>query len=500
MYELIKKAVNSDEAAIELSKMDKDVTEVVDAISELSLEETMKLGTRFKKFPIGCDLNEIIVGTCASDLELKDLLGNCRLANMIGSPIHICAYAFADIAENNDMRGIDVMRKVHDTVDVPLDLDHFGENGPMRLPKNIVGCGGECYYKGPAFNECTRAIIHERLIDKELKEKSDKEEWVKLSSSVAINLSSVQSGEGHAAPYAEAVDVANLAKKYNKGLEAIMFVGDGYDELITGFEKAIEIGADVFVIEGGPYNRAENTTEAYAKAIAASRILCPGKVVATNGAYEHECRAGLRSGLNMIITGFPKNHHGYMCGYEPGTAKRGNFGLPRVIEIMNEEVNNKYTRVPIQREELIALATSVKIAGPENIYPKKIGSYTVGDAHWATLTSSRIYDNINLKHDLNSIAESVNGSSVALLGGRFISWVIAKELDKQVDEIIISDVDPWIQNVTVDNLQEELDATIIKGDGDVNSSEKSDDTIITSTIPNISNKILNKVPDAINLV
>ncbi|MGN0093745.1 MAG: FeGP cofactor biosynthesis family protein, partial [Methanobrevibacter sp.] len=138
--------------------------------------------------------------------------------------------------------------------------------------------------------------------------------------------------------------------------------------------------------------------------------------------------------------------------------------------------------------------------GPENIYPKKIGSYTVGDAHWATLTSSRIYDNINLKHDLNSIVESVNGSSVALLGGRFISWVIAKELDKQVDEIIISDVDPRIQNVTVDNLQEELDATIIKGDGDVNSSEKSDDTIITSTIPNISNKILNKVPDAINLV
>lgn len=69
------------------------------------------------------------------------------------------------------------------------------------------------------------------------------------------------------------------------------------------------------------------------------------------------------------------------------------------------------------------------------------------------MTSSRIYDNINLKHDLNSIAESVNGSSVALLGGRFISWVIAKELDKQVDEIIISDVDPWIQNVTVDNLR-----------------------------------------------
>ena len=43
MYDLIKKAVNEDDAAIEISKMEnKDVTAVVDAISELSLEETMK--------------------------------------------------------------------------------------------------------------------------------------------------------------------------------------------------------------------------------------------------------------------------------------------------------------------------------------------------------------------------------------------------------------------------------------------------------------------------
>lgn len=101
-----------------------------------------------------------------------------------------------------------------------------------------------------------------------------------------------------------------------------MFVGDGYDEVITGFEKSIEIGADVIVVEGGPFNRCENTTEAFAKTIAAARILSPGKVVATNGAYEHEVRAGLRSGLNMIITGFPKNHHGYMCGYELNRKKR----------------------------------------------------------------------------------------------------------------------------------------------------------------------------------
>ena len=39
MYDLIKKAVLDDEAAITISKMDKDVGEVVDAISELSLEE-----------------------------------------------------------------------------------------------------------------------------------------------------------------------------------------------------------------------------------------------------------------------------------------------------------------------------------------------------------------------------------------------------------------------------------------------------------------------------
>ena len=42
MHDLIKEAVYDDAAAIELSKMDKDVVSVVDAISELSLEETMK--------------------------------------------------------------------------------------------------------------------------------------------------------------------------------------------------------------------------------------------------------------------------------------------------------------------------------------------------------------------------------------------------------------------------------------------------------------------------
>ncbi|WP_407380679.1 5,10-methenyltetrahydromethanopterin hydrogenase cofactor biosynthesis protein HmdC [Methanobrevibacter sp.] len=498
MYDLIKDAVHDDDAAIEISKMDKDVTSVVDAISELSLEETMKLGMQFKRFPLGCDLTEVVAGTCASDLELMDLLGNCRLADTIGAPIHICAYAFSDIGEKFGMRGVEVMKKVHEIVDVPLDLDHFGENGAMRLPKNISGCGGECYNKGPAFTECPRGRIHERLIDKELSEKDDKEEWIKLSSSVAVNVTSEQTGDGHAAPLREAEDIANLAKKYGRGLESIMFVGDGYDEVITGFEKSIEIGADVIVVEGGPFNRCENTTEAFAKTIATARILSPGKVVATNGAYEHEVRAGLRSGLNMVITGFPKNHHGYMCGYEPGTARRGKFGLPRIMQIINEEFPNR--GLPAQKHDLLAIATAVKIAGPGYIYPRKIGAYHIGDAHWATLVHSRMYQNIELKHTLDEIVSLAEGSTISLHGGRFISWVIANELDKYVDEIIISDVDEWVLKNSVDNLQNALNSTIIAEKDDKTAADNADFSIASSTMIPVKENILKKVPNALTIV
>ena len=498
MYDLIRKAVFDDEAAIQISKMDKDVTSVVDAISELSLDEAMKLGMQFKRFPLGCDLTEVVAGTCASDLEIMDLLGNCRLSDMIGAPIHICAYAFSDIGEKFGMTGLEVMQKVHEIVDVPLDLDHFGENGAMRLPKNISGCGGECYNKGPAFTECPRERIHERLIDKEMEQKDDKEEWIKLSSSVAVNVTSEQTGDGHAAPLREAEDIAQLAKKYGRGLESIMFVGDGYDEVITGFEKSIEIGADVIVVEGGPFNRCKNTTESFEKTIAAARILSPGKVVATNGAYEHEVRAGLRSGLNMVITGFPKNHHGYMCGYEPGTARRGKFGLPRIIQIINEEFPNR--GLPVQKHDLLSLATAVKIAGPDYVYPRKIGAYHVGDAHWATLVNSRMYHNIELKHTLKDIVNLAEGNTIALHGGRFISWVIANELDKHVDEIIISDVDEWVLKNTVDNLQDALSATIIPKSDDKIAAESADFSIASSTMIPVKENILKKVPDALTIV
>lgn len=331
-----------------------------------------------------------------------------------------------------------------------------------------------------------------------MEQKGDKEGWVQLASSVAINVTSEQTGDGHAAPLREAEDIANLAKKYGKGLESIMFVGDGYDEVITGFEKSIEIGADVIVVEGGPFNRCENPTEGFAKTIAAARILAQGKVVATNGVYEHEVRAGLRSGLNMVITGFPKNHHGYMCGYEPGTARRGKFGLPRIIQIINEEFPNR--SLPAQKHDLLAIATAVKLAGRNNIYPNKIGAYHVGDAHWATLVNSRMYQNIQLKHTLSDIVNLAEGNTISLHGGRFISWVIAKELDNYVDEIIISDVDKWVLDNTVNNLQDELNATIIPKSDDKAAANQSDFSIASSTMIPIKENILKKVPNALTIV
>ena len=312
------------------------------------------------------------------------------------------------------------------------------------------------------------------------------------------NVTSEQTGDGHAAPLREAEDIAQLAKKYGRGLESIMFVGDGYDEVITGFEKSIEIGADVIVVEGGPFNRCENTTESFAKTIAAARILSPGKVVATNGAYEHEVRAGLRSGLNMVITGFPKNHHGYMCGYEPGTARRGKFGLPRIIQIINEEFPNR--GLPVQKHDLLSLATAVKIAGPNYVYPRKIGSYYVGDAHWATLVNSRMYQNIELKHTLEDIVNLAEGNTIALHGGRFISWVIANELDRHVDEIIISDVDEWVLKNTVDNLQDALNATVISEKDDRVAAKDADFSIASSTMIPVKENVLKKVPNALTIV
>lgn len=505
MQDLVKRAAHDPDAAWELSRQEKDPKEIIDAVSELSRTDAMALGMNFKKFPLGCDLTEIFVGTCASDIEKMDILGNSRLSDAIGASIHVCAYAFADIAEAHGMKGIDLYREVREITEVPLDLDHFGRYGPMRLPKEIIGCPGQCYNEGPPFKGCPRDRIHSRLLDKEIEAVADKEEWVKISSSVAVNLTCVQGAEGHAAPLEEAEEVARLARKHGKGVEAILFVGDGYDDLINGFTAGLRMGVDVFVIEGGPFNCAPDRLDAFARAVAISRILAPGKVVATNGAYEDECRVGLRSGLNAIITGFPKNHHGYMCGYAPGSARRGNFGLPRVLQIIKEEVREKWTHAPIGKSELEALARAVKVVGPKNIYPQKVGYTTLGDAHWVCLASTPLYDRAivgkTVSNIVNMADEGMIGEKVALLGGRFVSWALAKALDGRVGEITISDADPWVEKVTTENLRYELGGNIVRGhSNDAAASANSDTTIICSTIPGIARKISRNLENAITLV
>ena len=172
--------------------------------------------------------------------------------------------------------------------------------------------------------------------------------------------------------------------------------------------------------------------------------------------------------------------------------------LPRIIQIINEEFPNR--GLPVQKHDLLALATAVKIAGPDYVYPRKIGSYHVGDAHWATLVNSRMYKNIQLKHTLDEIVSMADGNTIALHGGRFISWVIANELDNHVDEIIISDVDDWVLKNTVDNLQDALNVNIIAEKDDKVAVASADFSIASSTMIPVKNNILKKVPNALTIV
>ena len=52
MHDIIREAINDPEAAWEIIKMDRNVTEVVDAVSDLSREDKIKLGATFKRFPL----------------------------------------------------------------------------------------------------------------------------------------------------------------------------------------------------------------------------------------------------------------------------------------------------------------------------------------------------------------------------------------------------------------------------------------------------------------
>ena len=111
-----------------------------------------------------------------------------------------------------------------------------------------------------------------------------------------------------------------------------------------------------------------------------------------------------------------------------------------------------------------------------------------------------MYQNIELKHTLNDIVALADGNTIALHGGRFISWVIANELDKYVDEIIISDVDEWVLKNTLDNLQDALNATIISEKDDKVAAKNADFSIASSTMIPVKDNILKKVPDALTIV
>ncbi len=179
--------------------------------------------------------------------------------------------------------------------------------------------------------------------------------------------------------------------------------------------------------------------------------------------------------------------------------------MPRVMQIIKEEVNDMWTRAPIQKEEMESLARAVKVVGPENVYPQKIGYSSVGDAHWVCLSSTPLYSRINVKKTVSDIVKMANegniGDNVALLGGRFVSWVLARELDGIVDQFTISDIDPWVEKVTADNLRSELKTDVLMANSnDREASNNSDTTIICSTIPALVEKMSGANKEAITFI
>ena len=111
-----------------------------------------------------------------------------------------------------------------------------------------------------------------------------------------------------------------------------------------------------------------------------------------------------------------------------------------------------------------------------------------------------MYQNIQLKHTLSDIVDLAEGNTIALHGGRFISWVLASELDSHVDEIIISDIDKWVLDNTVSNLQETLNATIIAESEDKVAASQADFSIASSTMIPVKENVLKKVPNALTIV
>lgn len=490
---LIKRTLEGDvKATYELMKFaPEDIDTLFVEVKKLSDEELFKLGQAFRKFPFGCDLLELLVDPMSLRQSWTEIKGAFRVVDRLGFPLHVCSYVLADWAEILGKTPLELIKELRPLADVPFDVDHFGRYGPMRYPKEISGCAGDCYNSGKGFTGCPYARIHRRLIDKEKQYADERDLWFKegVVQSVGISLFAKQRKTVHAAEVEEMLEVAETARKYGAGVGSIIAVGDGEEELLKGVKAIYEHKIDEAVLEGGPYNRHPNRPRAFAEGVVMLRLLTPGKVVATNGQYEDELRWGLRAGLNSVITGFPGNHHAYMSGYNPGEANVSKFGLPKVWEIMNEEVTDSYFEVPAGRRVAEIIAKSAMFL-EDYLYPfAEIGGIPIGDAHWVVLKASPMGKKNKPKITLSQLVEIIKERKVkklGLLGGRFVAWGIAKAVEGLVEEIVISDIDPYIEYVTKMILSENLNVKITTAGGDDEKVAKECDlTVLASFIPSL---------------
>lgn len=495
MRELVKAALKGrvDERFLLVEEGRKNLEGLLDTIKSLTDEELQLLGVAYKEFPYGCDVNEILVDIAGSGQSIEEIKGGIRILDRLGLPVHVCSYAVADVAEREGKTPYQVVKELRELTDLPIDVDHFGRHGPMRYPEEIVKCPAYCYMSGQSFNGCPRGRIHKRLIDKERAFSHERELWPEVVQSISVSFMSFQKETEHSADPEEMLWVVDFAKKRGKAVGAIICVGDGETELVEGIKACLKHGIDEIVIEGGPYNCSDNRRRAFGEAVVLSRIVAPGKVVATNGQYEDELVFGLQCGLNGVISGFPGNHHAYMSGYKPGEASVNKFGLPKVWEIMAETVKDSYFPVPADRETAVIIAKSARFLGRENIYPSgKVGDVFIGDAHWFLLLNSPLSEKLNLKLTLEELIDTVvsrNVKTVGLIGGRFLAWGIARSLSPFVEKFYVSDRDLRVERITVDYLSKHLSAEFVGcgGDDEV-CMRKAELPVVCSFIPALNRK------------
>ncbi|ADY74138.1 Uncharacterized conserved protein UCP019375 [Desulfurobacterium thermolithotrophum DSM 11699] len=495
MKELIYRTIQGDinSQYILYKKAKEEIQKLFENIKKLSDGELIALGQRFKEFPFGCDLNEIMVDVVSLKQEIDEIRGGFRLVDRLGFPIHVCSYVVAELAEREGKTPLELMKELRALTSMPIDIDHFGQFGPMRYPEEIAKCPAYCYRSGKPFNGCPRGRIHKRLIEKERCFAKEKEGWSELVQSISVSLMAFQKNTVHAASPEETLKVIDFAKSKKKGVGAIICVGNGKDELLRGLKACIKHSIDEIVIEGGPYNTAPNRVRAFGETVVMARIIAPGKIVATNGQYEDELRFGLKCGLNSVISGFPGNHHAYMSGYKPEKATIDRFGLPKIIELMAQELKDSPFPIPADRESAIVIAKSAKFLGKETIYPNgKLGDIYIGDAHWFLLLNSPLAQGINIKWSLELLTEFIRKNKfkkVGLLGGRFIAWGIAKAIDPFVKEILVSDKDKRIENTTVKVFKEYLSSKITRCNGNDDMCIKNSEiTVLCSFIPSFIRK------------